>query len=94
MSEKRKDHRFDLRATADQKSAIEQAALIRQTSASNFILDTAYEAAQRVIREQSNIILSNADWQTFCEALDNPPKPSPELRRLMTKKTSLKRSKS
>lgn len=88
---KRKDHRFDLRASADQKRAIEQAALLKQTSATNFILDTAYEAAQRLIREQSNIVLSTADWKAFCDALDNPPEPSPALKKLMTRKSRFRK---
>ncbi|HEY9871360.1 MAG TPA: DUF1778 domain-containing protein [Candidatus Obscuribacterales bacterium] len=92
-AEKRKNHRFDLRATAEQKSAIEQAALLKQTSATNFILDTAYEAAQRVIREQANIVLSTSDWQAFCDALDNPPEPSPALRKLITRRSRLNREK-
>ncbi len=90
---KRKDHRFDLRATADQKTAIEQAALLKQTSATSFIMDTAYEAAQRVIREQSSIVLSTTDWKTFCDALDNPPEASPALRKLMTGESRLRKDK-
>lgn len=91
---KRKDHRFDLRASAEQKAAIEQAALLKQTSATNFILDIAYAEAQRVIRDHSNITLTTSDWKAFCKALDNPPKPSAALRKLMARKSKLKRTKS
>lgn len=84
---KRKDHRFDLRATADQKTIIEQAAMLTQTSTTNFILTSAYAEAQRLVRDQANIVLSTSAWQDFCRALDNPPEPSPALRKLMTRKS-------
>ena len=88
---KRKDHRFDLRATADQKSAIEQAALIKQTSATGFIMDTAYETAQKIIRDQSRIVVSTADWNALCAALDSPPEVNPALVKLMTRKSKLRK---
>lgn len=81
---RRKNHRFDLRATAEQKTVIDHAALLRQTSATNFILDTAYEAAQKVIRDQYHFVLNKEQWEAFCQALEAPPKANPRLRKLMS----------
>ena len=81
---KQKTHRFDLRATAEQKNVIDHAALLRQTSATNFILDTAYEVAQKVIRDQYHFVLNTEQWEAFCAALEAPPKDNPKLRKLMS----------
>jgi uncharacterized protein (DUF1778 family) len=78
---------LNLRVTEEQKSAFEQAALINQTKVSNFILNNAYEAAQKVIRDQHVISVSKDQWNAICHALDNPPKSNPALRKLMRSKS-------
>lgn len=78
---------LNLRVTEEQKSAFEQAALIKQTKVSSFILDNAYEAAQQVIRDQHIISVSKEQWDAICNALDNPPKANAALRRLMRSKS-------
>jgi len=78
---------LNLRVTEEQKSAFEQAALIKQTKVSNFILNNAYEAAQEVIRDQHIISVSQDQWNAICHALDNPPKSNPALRKLMRSKS-------
>jgi uncharacterized protein (DUF1778 family) len=78
---------LNLRVTEEQKSAFEQAALIKQTKVSNFILNNAYEAAQEVIRDQHLITVSENQWHVICHALDNPPKSNPALRKLMKSKS-------
>ena len=88
---KRKEQRFDLRTTAEQKAAIEQAALLKQTSATSFIMNAAYEAAQSLIREQANIVLGATDWKQFCYALDHPPASNTALKKLMNRKSQLKK---
>lgn len=74
---------LNLRLTEEQKSAFEQAALIKQTKVSNFILSNAFEAAQVVIREQHVMSVSEEQWKAICHALDNPPKSNPALRKFM-----------
>lgn len=78
---------LNLRVTEEQKSAFEQAALIKQTKVSNFILNNAYEAAQEVIRDQYVMSVSEEQWNAICHALDNPPKSNPALRKLMRSKS-------
>ena len=78
---------LNLRATDEQKSAFEQAALIKQTKVSNFILDNAYEAAQEVIRDQHVISVSEEQWSAICQALDHPPKKNSALKKLMGSKS-------
>lgn len=73
--------------TEEQKSAFEQAAIIKQTKVSSFILDNAYEAAQEIIRDQHIMSVSQEQWNAICYALDNPPKTNPALRKLMRSKS-------
>lgn len=82
---------LNLRVTEEQKSAFEQAALIKQTKVSNFILNNAYEAAQEVIRDQHIMSVSEDQWSAICQALDNPPKSNPALRKLMRSKSVFER---
>ncbi len=78
---------LNLRVTEEQKAAFEEAARIKQTQVSSFILNNAYEAAQGVIREQHVISVSEGQWEILCHALDNPPKTNPALRKLMKSKS-------
>ncbi len=81
---------LNLRVTEEQKSAFEQAALIKQTKVSSFILNNAYEAAQEVIRDQHILSVSEGHWDAICYALDNPPKNNNALRKLMNSKSVFK----
>lgn len=80
-----KQEKFNLRWTAQQEQTIRQAAEVKQKSVSAFILDQAYEAAQRVLHDQDryHFSLSEQEWKAFCAALDAPPKRIPALHKLM-----------
>ncbi len=78
---------LNLRVTEEQKSAFEQAAQIKQTKVSSFILSNAYEAAQEVIRHQHVMSVSGDQWNAICHELDNPPKSNPALRKLLKSKS-------
>lgn len=69
----RKDHRIDLRATADQKSMIEQAARIKGISLTSFIMGAACDAAQQVLRDQHNFVVSDEQWKAYFDAMPPPP---------------------
>ncbi len=77
--------RFSIRASALQKRVISQAARLKATTMSEFVLEQAFLAAQQMIADQSHFALPKKQWKTFCAALDAPPKSIPELRRLLTK---------
>jgi uncharacterized protein (DUF1778 family) len=82
-----KSRTLNLRISDDQKAAFEQAAFIQQSNVSNFILSNAYEAAQDVIQRQHLIAVSGTQWKTICQALDNPPKSNPALRKFLKSKS-------
>ncbi len=79
-----KTTKVQLRLRPDQKAVIARAAQLRQTSLSNFMLEHAYEAAQQVLAEQVDIVLSPAEWEAFCQALDAPPRQIPALKKLLS----------
>jgi uncharacterized protein (DUF1778 family) len=76
--------KVQLRLRPAQKAAIARAAELRRTSLSQFMLDHAYEAAQQVLAEQTDIVMPPAEWRAFREALDAPPRSIPALKKLLT----------
>jgi uncharacterized protein (DUF1778 family) len=76
--EQRKE-RLEARLTTEQKRHIEQAAQIRGTSVSDFVILSADEAAIRTIREQEVLTLNERARHVFAEALLNPPTPGRKL---------------
>ncbi len=84
-SASQKASRFSIRASAIQKRVIAEAARIKETTISDFVLEQSLTAAQHVIADQVQFTLPKKQWKEFCEALDAQPKPIPALRRLLTK---------
>src|ERR1041384_3165379 len=80
-----KASRFSIRASATQKRVIAEAARIRETTISDFVLEQSLTAAQQVIADQVQFRLPKKQWKQFCDALDAPPKTIPALRKLLTK---------
>ena len=82
---KQKASRFSIRASVTQKRVIAEAARIRDTTISDFVLEQSLAAAQQVLADQVQFSLPKKQWKEFCDALDAPPKTIPALRRLLTK---------
>ncbi|MCW5732105.1 MAG: DUF1778 domain-containing protein [Alphaproteobacteria bacterium] len=76
-----KDDRLQVRLDARSKSVLQRAASYRHKTVSQFVLATALEEAERVIRENENVTLSGPDWKVFYDALTSPPAPNAALRR-------------
>ena len=79
-----KASRFSIRASATQKRIIAEAARIKDTTISDFVLEQSLQAAQQVIADQVHFKLPKQEWKKFCEALDAPPKSIPALRKILT----------
>ena len=69
-----------MRLDAEAKGVLQLAAGYRRKSVSQFVLATALEEAEKVIRENEVVALSGPDWTLFYDALTEPPEPSPALR--------------
>lgn len=76
-----RNDRLQVRLDAASKSVLQRAASYRRKTVSQFVLATALEEAEKVIRENELVNLSGADWTIFFDALTNPPPPNAALRR-------------
>ena len=82
-----KESKVQLRLRPAQKEVISQAAQIKQTTLTSFMVEHALSAAQQVLADQVHFELSPERWDAFCAALDAPPKEIPALRKLLTEKS-------
>ncbi len=75
-----KEDRLQVRLDARSKSVLQRAAGYRHKTVSQFVLATALEEAEKVIRENEVVTLSDPDWTVFYAALIDPPAPNAALR--------------
>lgn len=82
-----KNERIDIRTSALAKRTLQDAAMARSKTVSEFILDAALKEADAVLAEQGRFILTSDEWSRFTQALDAPAKPRPRLERLLQEKS-------
>jgi uncharacterized protein (DUF1778 family) len=80
-----KDDRLQVRLDVVSKGVLQRAASYRRKTVSQFVLASALEEAEKVIRENEVVSLSRADWAIFFDALTNPPPPNAALRKAFAK---------
>jgi uncharacterized protein (DUF1778 family) len=80
-TEESKQDRLQLRLDARSKRILQRAANYRRKSLTQFVLSTALEEAEKVVREETVVTLTEPDWNIFYEALTNPPAPNAALRK-------------
>jgi len=76
----RRTERLEARIPAELKDVFVRAAAIRRQSLTDFVLSTVTIEAQRIIRDQELMRLTERDQLAFAAALANPPEPSPRLK--------------
>jgi uncharacterized protein (DUF1778 family) len=79
--ESHKAARFEARLTPEQKSILLKAAALTGRSLTDFVVQSAQEAATRALREHEAITLSVRDREAFVAALLKAPAPGPSLRK-------------
>jgi len=72
--------RITARVSDSVRDTLEQAAELLGATVNQFVVQTAYVEAQRVIERESVIRLSQKDARTILALLDNPPKPNKRLK--------------
>lgn len=77
-----KDVRIDLRASANQKTLLEQAAELKHVSLSSYVLASSLKQAQLDLAENETLLLSNRDRNLVMSILENPPEPNEALKGL------------
>jgi uncharacterized protein (DUF1778 family) len=78
-----REARLNLRASTQQGALIRQAALASDKSVTEFILESATSAAERVLADRRRFELDDADWRAFQTALERPAILKPRLRALL-----------
>jgi uncharacterized protein (DUF1778 family) len=74
-----KKERLEARVTPEQKKRIERAAIIKGTSISDFVVQSAADAAAETIRNHDVLVLNERAREVFVQALINPPAPGKRL---------------
>lgn len=77
-----KDVRIDLRTSASQKTLLEQAAELKHTSLSSYILASSLKQAQLDVAENETLLLSNRDRDLIMSILENQLEPNEALKGL------------
>jgi uncharacterized protein (DUF1778 family) len=72
--------RITARVSDNVRVTLEQAAELLGATVNQFVVQTAYQEAQRVIERETVIRLSQKDARKVLSLLDNPPKPNKPLR--------------
>lgn len=73
------DERLEARISLDKKVFLKHAADLAGRTLTDFVINAAYEAATRLIKEHEQIKLSVQDSQMLINALNNSPPPSNTL---------------
>ena len=76
-----KSERVQVRIDRNAKRTLERAAAHANTTVSAFVVNSALDAAERLIRERERLVLGERDWNVFFKALVNPPKPNLALKK-------------
>jgi uncharacterized protein (DUF1778 family) len=72
--------RITARVRDDVRDTLEQAAELLGATVNQFVVQSAYMEAQRVIERESVIRLSQKDARKILSLLDKPPKPNKRLK--------------
>ncbi|MBF0287568.1 MAG: DUF1778 domain-containing protein [SAR324 cluster bacterium] len=81
-----KSERLNIRLSPQQKDLIFKAADTQNSTASDFVLEKACEAAHEVLALESHFTLPEEQWNAFCKALDAPPQDIHALRKLLAER--------
>lgn len=78
--------RFEARITASQKALFQRAAALGgHRTLTDFVINSAQEKAEAIVRDSEILRLSATDRQVFVEALLRSPAPNRKLRQAATR---------
>jgi uncharacterized protein (DUF1778 family) len=72
--------RITARVSDRVRVTLEQAAELFGSTVNQFVVQSAYQEAQRVVERESVLRLSQKDARTVLSLFDNPPKPNKRLK--------------
>ena len=78
--------RLGLRATCEQEAVLRRAAEVAHKSLSDFVLDSALQAAEQTLLDQRLFMVSGRRYQVLLELLERPEQANERLRDLFARK--------
>ena len=78
--------RLGLRATPEQEAVLRRAADVAHKSLTDFILDSACQAAEQTLLDQRLFMVSGVQYQALLELLDRPAQDNQGLRDLFARR--------
>lgn len=72
--------RITARVPAEMRDALEQAAQLQGSTLNQFVVQSAYQEAQRVLERETVLRLSQRDAQKVFSMLEHPPKANKHLK--------------
>jgi uncharacterized protein (DUF1778 family) len=79
--------RLGLRTTQAQEAVLRRAAEVAQKSLTDFILDSACQAAEQTLLDQRLFMVPGSVYQTLLDMLDHPEQDNPGLADLFARPT-------
>jgi uncharacterized protein (DUF1778 family) len=84
-----RETRLNLRATARQNTLIRLAAQTANKTVTDFILDSASNAAEQVLADRRWFMLDESAWVAFQDLLERPAVTKPRLAELLSEESDL-----
>ncbi|BAL23791.1 DUF1778 domain-containing protein [Azoarcus sp. KH32C] len=78
--------RLGLRATPEQEAVLRRAAEVAHKSLTDFILDSACQAAEQTLLDQRLFMVTGSQYQALMDLLERPEQPNEGLRDLFSRK--------
>ena len=78
-----RNEKLDLRLTPTAKRMLQSAALAAHRSVSEFVLESALARAEETLPDRQRFGLTAEQWEAFQAALSAPPRPLPQLAKLL-----------
>ena len=75
-----RDPRITTRVTEDMHTILSEAAALAGSTINQFVVQSAYENAKKIIENDRFLFLSSQASKKFIEALDNAPKANDKLK--------------
>ena len=78
--------RLGLRATPQQEAVLRRAAEVSHKSMTDFILDSAYQAAEQTLLDQRLFLVTGSESQALLDQLDRPEQDNAGLQDLFSRR--------
>jgi uncharacterized protein (DUF1778 family) len=83
-----RSERVDLCMTPTTKRTLQRAAAVSTKTLTEFLLDTAVNAALDTLADRRVFQLDEKRWSKFMQELATPPKKNPQLRKLLARRAA------